>query len=348
LNLFDMARRKDPNLRISGEVEMAKKSIGEDLWRGVNVLPGSSFRIPDARRFVSFRAFPAHCGWMVDTPPGTALRVRVESGDDGKVYAERKFEGSFQPLFLPWPKAVTGPVDLVVSSEGSVKVPVFVANHRALSRQWLYDLCTGNGIEIGPGPQPQILPSELVKVSYLEQMPPEEWNRLYNGGGKYPVRPELWDSYIVGEASDLPVPEGSLDFVFGSHVFEHLVNPVGHLARWRGKLAKGGRVICVVPDLAGTKDSIQQRCTLESLLDEFGRDVWVPDTAHYVRHLRRPAQDRSLVAAMQRMESIHVHYYDNINCQLLLDYAVRELGYADYAIEHTPNHKDFHFVLVNQ
>jgi hypothetical protein len=64
--------------------------------------------------------------------------------------------------------------------------------------------------------------------------------------------------------------------------------------------------------------------------------------------LRRTADDKKLLALMERMESIHVHYYDNLNCQMLLDFAVRELGYADYIIEHTPNHKDFYFVLVNQ
>jgi SAM-dependent methyltransferase len=183
-------------------------------------------------------------------------------------------------------------------------------------------------------------------VSYLEQMPAEEWNRLYNGGGKYPVRPELWSSYIVGEASDLPVPDGSLDFIFGSHVFEHLANPVGHLQRWHAKLKPGGKVAMVVPDLHGTKDAVHHRCSLDSMIDEFRRDVWLPEPEHYSRHLRRSVDDPRLIALMERGESIHVHYYDNINCQQLLDFAVCELGYVDYVINHTPNHKDFHFLLV--
>ena len=43
--------------------------------------------------------------------------------------------------------------------------------------------------------------------------------------------------------------------------------------------------------------------------------------------------------------SIHVHFYDAANMQVLLDHAVREAGYGDFTIMHTPNHKDFYFVL---
>jgi predicted SAM-dependent methyltransferase len=345
-----MARRGDVNLELSGDIEKAKRRYRDGDWRGLDLKPGSGFTIPDARRFASLRHFPTHCGWMVDVPSDAALRVAVVSRDDGAIISKRiyKGEGGLQPLYLPWPQGICGAIDLVVSYKGAGPSPVFVANHRMLSRQWLYDLCIGRGLEIGPGPIPQILPRDGVEVSYLEQMPAEEWNRLYNGGGKYPIKPELWGNYIVGEASAPPVEDGALDFIFGSHVFEHLANPIGHLKRWRRKLAKGGKVIMVVPDLNGTKDSVHHRCSLESMVDEFQRNVWLPEEQHYTRHLRRTSDDKKLIALMERMESIHVHYYDNINCQILLDYAVRELGYADYVIEHTPNHKDFYFVLVNQ
>lgn len=345
-----MARRGDANLELSGDVAMAKQGYPDGTWRGLHLKSGSRFKIPDVRRFANFRHFPSYCGWMVEVPEDAALRIAVVSSGDEKVLSERVYRngGGFQPLLLPWPHQICGAIDLVVSCEGSTQAPVFVANHRMLSRQWLYDLCIGRGVEIGPGPIPQILPSGKTQVSYLEQMPAEEWNRLYNGGGKYPVRPELWGNYIVGEASALPVEDGSLNFIFGSHVFEHLANPIGHLQRWRGKLAPGGKVIMVVPDLNGTKDGVHHRCSLESLVEEFERDIWLPEKAHYMRHLRRAADDKKLIALMERMESIHVHYYDNINCQMMLEYAVRELGFADYVMEHTPNHKDFYFVLVNQ
>lgn len=346
-----MMNRRDQNLKIVGDVIMAKYVRLDELWRGLDLGAGAAFTIPDARRFVNFRSFPAQCGWMVETSGDLEVMVSFVDSETKEERGSRVYAGSFQPLTLPWPHDISGALDLQVSvsdsTKGKSKGKAFIANHRALSRQWLLDAAVGTGVEIGPGPQPQILPKDGVDVSYLEQMPPEEWNRLYNGGGKFPVRPELWKNYIIGEASSLPVDDGSLAFIFGSHVFEHLANPIGHLRRWKQKLASGGKVICIVPDLGGTKDALQDRSTLQEWREEDEAELWLPVERHYVRHMRRPADDENVREAMKRNESIHVHYYDNINCQQLLDLAVKELGYADYVIEHTPNHKDFHFILRN-
>lgn len=348
MNLYDMRRRGDANLQISGEIEQFKSRLHGDVWRGLAMKPGSKFRIPDVRQFVAFRAFPASCGWFLAASEGQGLRVCLVRPEDGTVAGEVEITGDFEPVTLPWPQGYCGTVDLEVVRTGDDPRPVFLANHRVLSRQWLVDLAVGTGVEIGPGAQPKILPSGNVRVSYLEQMQPAEWNRLYNTTGRFETRPELWDNYIVGEASDMPVPDGSLDFIFGNHVFEHLANPIGHLRNWRRKLAPGGKVICVIPDLNGTKDAIQERSTLAEWLREDREDIWAPLAHHYVRQYRMPEDNKTIQRMIEQKESIHVHFYDNINTQILLDFAVRELGYDDYVIEHTPNHKDFHFVLFNR
>lgn len=348
MNLFDMLRRKDKNLVVTGPVAMAKQDVAGQVWRGLSLGSGASLRIPDVRRLAGLRAFPADCGWMVQAPAEMLVEVSFRApGKGDEVVGQGICHGEWQSLVLPWPKHRAGHVDLVVEVIGRGGARVFLAAHRALSRQWLLDSAVGCGVEIGPGAQPQVLPREGVNVSYLEQMPPDVWNRLYNVGGKYETRPELWENYIVGDAHELPVEDNSLDFLFGSHVFEHLANPIGHLRRWKAKLRNGGKVICVVPDLNGTKDAVQARSTLADWLEEDRDDVWSPLLHHYVRYLRRTPDDEHLIAAIERKESIHVHFYDNINCQVLLEYAVVHLGYSDFLIEHTPNHKDFHFVLFN-
>lgn len=347
MNLLDLVRRNDANLQLSGEVVTGKRNYPDGLWRGLSFASGASLTIPDIRRFVTFRHFPAEIGWRLDVPRDGLARLQLVSAQDRAVVGEAVFGDGIQPALLPWPRQPCGEVDLVLEyHKPGARNDLFLGVHRPMTRDWLYEHCMGRGIEIGPGPVPQILPQPGREVSYLEQMPAEEWNRLYNGGGKYPVRPELWSNYIVGEASNLPVPEESLDFVFGSHVFEHLANPIGHLHRWRDKLRPGGKIAMVVPDLHGTKDAVQHRCSLESMVEEYRRDIWLPEPAHYSRHLRRSLDDRRLIALMERGESIHVHYYDNINCQQMLDFAVRNLGYADYVIRHMPHNKDFHFLLV--
>ena len=340
-----MYRRKDRGLQVEGDVELAKAAIGGEKWRGLQLMPGASFRILDARRFVTFRSFPDHCNWTLFAPPGSAAHVSVVKNAGGEELGSRTFVGEGRLITIPWPKSIAGQVDLLVANPAVSPAAIIVAGHRALSRQWLFEMAIGTGVEIGPGPKPQILPAENRKVSYVEQMPPEEWNKLYNVSGKYPVQPELWDNYVVGDASDLPFEDGTLDFIFGSHVFEHLANPLGHLRRWHGKLRQGGKILCVVPDLGGTHDAVQERSTLAEWLDELEGEVWEPTERHYCRHLRRSVVDEHVRETMKMRRSIHAHYYDNINCRDLLDYAVRHLGFADYAIEHTPNHKDFHFVL---
>jgi SAM-dependent methyltransferase len=345
VNLFHMLHRRDANLRTEGDVVLAKETVAGASWRGLGLRAGGAFTIPDVRRFASFRAFPDSCGWWVRTPLMLAVKLSFRAHGSTEQLASRVFRGRFQPLSLPWPKDYFGAVDLDVEVVGTGRGTVFVANHRALSRDWLLALAVGKGVEIGPGPQPQVLPREGVDVSYVEQMRPAEWNDIYNKSGKFPVRPELWGNYIVAEASDLPVPDGSFDFIFGSHVFEHLANPIGHLERWRTKLAPGGRIICIVPDFAGTKDAVQERSTLAEWIEEYEAAEWLPSARHYVRHLKRAVNHPDVSNAMQRNQSIHAHYYDNINCQTLLQLAVDRLGYENYVIEHTPNHKDFHFVL---
>jgi len=349
MNLYGMLVKKDRNLLVTGgEVTLAKGVIGEDTWRGLRLLAGATLRLTDVRRFASFRGWPQQCGWMAECIRSATLKITfLRSGTD-EVLHEGCISGAFQPVLLPWPKEALGKVDLLISAHGKSGSSVFLANHKALSRQWLIGAAVGTGIEIGPGPQPQILPGPNVEIAYLEQMAPEEWNRLYNRGGKYPVRTELWENYIVGDAWDLPVEDTSQDFLFASHVFEHLVNPIGHLSRWRAKLKPQGKIICIVPDLAGTKDAVQLPSTLAEWLDEHDQMLRDPAASHYARDMHCSTTDIRVAAAMNRHESIHVHYYDNRNCQMLLDYAVSNLGYADYVIEHTPNHKDFHFILFNR
>jgi SAM-dependent methyltransferase len=345
MNLYDMIVRGDKNVEHTGEVSVVKVDRHGSTWRGVRFAAGDTLRIHDVRRFAGLRPWPSHCNWHVSTPDGMRLLVQfVEHGSDRELSSSTSY-GQFEIVHLPWPRRSDVKLDLLLSALGPGDGWIFLAVHRVLSRRWLIDLCSGRGVEIGPGPEPQVLPKEGVDVSYVEEMAPEEWNRLYNRGGKFRVRPELWSNYIIGEACNLPVADETLNFIFSSHVFEHLVNPIGHLERWRKKLKPGGHVICVVPDYNCTKDVFQERTYLDEWLDEAQRAIWRPTERHYLRHLRLKSIDKKATAMIERSESIYVHYYDNINCQILLDYAIRELGYTKYIIEHSPNHKDFYFVL---
>ncbi len=136
-------------------------------------------------------------------------------------------------------------------------------------------------------------PAEARRSGLLSRADaPEEWDRLYNTGDKFPRRPELWSNYVVGDAHNLPVPDNSIDFIFGSHVFEHLANPLGHLERWRRKLRPGGKVLCVIPDLNGTKDALQTPTGPVDWLAEYHAEQWEPTPEQYARYFRKPLKAR--------------------------------------------------------
>ncbi|MFC3691128.1 class I SAM-dependent methyltransferase [Chenggangzhangella methanolivorans] len=350
MNLFELIRRKDRNALVRGEVKAVTKALNGRKWFGVSLASGSEVRIPNASRFFTLRGWPDFCGWHSH---GSSLSPDLEvgfalQGTEALISSTEIRSGTrLVPLFLNWPKSGELAVDLVIRTTKAEEPSdtVFVATSRALSRDWLYALAKGRGVEIGPGPVPQILPADDVQVSYVEQMPPAEWSRLYNQGGKYPENPELWDSYVVGDACDLPVDDKSLNFIFGSHVFEHLANPYGHLQRWHHKLKSGGRILCVIPDLSGTKDAVQKPSTPAEWASEFERAIWEPTIDHYVRHMHRKADDPRLQKAISDKESIHVHYYTNSNCRELMDWACAEGGFAKFSLNWTANTKDFHFML---
>ena len=53
---------------------------------------------------------------------------------------------------------------------------------------------------------------------------------------------------ITGNAADLPVGEAQLDYIYASHLFEHLLDPIVALKEWRRVVKVGGRLILTLPD----------------------------------------------------------------------------------------------------
>lgn len=224
---------------------------------------------------------------------------------------------------------------------------VFLGTSRRVPRDALLRLARGVGVEIGPGPRPQVQNSRHTRVTYVEEMPAERWLEIYRND----VSPDAWarQGYVLGKAHDLPVADGSLDFVFSSHVLEHLWNPLGHFEHWRRKLKPGGVVLAVVPAADGTKDFMLSPTTIDQLVEEHasGRfDIPYADYERWVREHRFPGDHASL--AKQRYEerySIHVHVYDWVTITDLLRRCVAKHGYSAFRLHYKRNSKDFVFAL---
>lgn len=281
---------------------------------------------------------------------GATLEVSLTDGHSRSTRKIKLEPGKQVPVLFPSSLELDDPFaasDIIIdcrSTGGSVSL----ITSRRVDRTPLYKLAKGTGIEIGPGPRPQIHNGPSVSVQYIEEKGAEDWLKTY----KPDVSDDAWsaDNYIIGKASNLPVEDGSLDFIFSSHVLEHLYNPLGHLAHWRQKLRKGGYVLGVVPCLDGTKDFVLPPTTLQQLICEeaTGSFHTPPEAFHHWAASHRPHErDPGKVAEklIEQAFSIHVHVYDNVLATTMLRHCVEKLGFSDYAIYYKRNSKDFAFAL---
>jgi SAM-dependent methyltransferase len=355
MNLFEMWRHKDPNLVLSASVRESKGQHDGEVWRGFQIYADSApqIRLLGAPGWYPFRERPDFIGWMASAQgKGTLDTWFAPAGKPdrqlGTPYTLHLSE-HLLPVRVPWPFAVEPLLDnseLVIHARPSSDSPVFLGINRQLDRSNLIRLARGCGAEIGPGHQPQVLPGPNVEVIYVEQTSPEQWVQLYDPKGTRAVDRSLWDFYRIGAADSLPVPDGSLDFVFSSHVFEHLPNPLGHLVHWHKKLKPGGLILAVVPDVAGWKDYVFSPCKLSELLNEYQTGDMFPSLNHYQRWVTGRQLRTDPGELLQSGRSIHVHFYTNRNMAELLQWAVDHLGFDYFHIRHTPNAKDFHLLLA--
>jgi hypothetical protein len=374
-----MARRKDPNLLLEAEhvgsdgdsfhrlrnlqsyfcdssITATKREVEGNLYRGfeLSVSPNVRVVLKSPLAWYPFRHLPDSTGWYVcaigSGAEGSMLKIALTELSSGRCLAEQtiSIRRALSSIRLPIPFG--SPIDakdteLQMTFIKKARGKVFLAVHRILDRAEALRLCEGFGVEIGPGLQPQVLPNDRREVMYIEEASSDQWNAHYNERGRVPFDASLWDRYHIGQAFPLPVENDALDFVFSSHVFEHLANPLGHLEHWHSKLKAKGVVVGIVPDLAGTKDYVFEPSSFEQFLTEYESGRMEPTLTHYRHWAHHRAPGKNPEVLLESRRSIHVHFYTNHNMARLLDQAVRRLGYSWFNIRHTPNHKDFYFVL---
>ena len=338
MNLIDLITRKDPRVEVRGTATLSTFKWLGDTWGAVDIGDKGSQQLK-IKRFHETHAFKTRdrdLGWYASAQNHAEVRVSLVSAEKKLFETVVPLDESPRPLQLHWPKGIgfSEAFDLVLDFSDSARLCV----HRRLNRSFLYELAKGRGLEIGPGPRPQIVNSAGTSVLYLEELTQEQWT-AQDAKGKYGANQADWSQYVIGPASSIPVDDASLDFIFSSHVFEHLANPLGHLVHWRSKLKAGGVVLAVVPDLLGCKDYAARASTLDELVGELKQGIWTPQAHHYQRF----AEYRRVRVRTDR--SIHVHFYTSSNMPSVLEHATVHLGYRGYDFVHERNHKDFHFVL---
>jgi hypothetical protein len=352
MNLIDLITRKDKRL-IQVGCELAITRVEWfDSWRAIRVLHSDTPQLVMINVFLHYamRTYPSDIGWYVSVPGGSdshLLEVVVECGTK-KVSYIINVTSTPTPVFLRWP-------DPILFSGSEVRIsfhfkidPDNHANlliHRRIERSQILRYAKGFGVELGPGPNPQVHPSDDITVEYVEEFPLEKWIESYDQKGKYGAKFSNFSNYKIGSAWNLPQSDNSLDFIFSSHVVEHLANPIGHFLQWKKKLKPNGLILGVVPDMTGTKDYVALPSSLDEFEEEFSKELIVPTLKHYARWADMKNWGNKVNALMEKKISIHAHFYTPESMTNLLEHCVNRYGFSNYSIIQSRNHKDFYFVL---
>ncbi|MDD2759960.1 MAG: methyltransferase domain-containing protein [Methylomonas sp.] len=353
MNLIDLITRKDRYLlKAESDLQIGNVEWMGLLWRCLHISRSHQPQLilQNILSHHSMKSMPANIGWYVATAGKCTtgkLIVTVYSANT-KCESVIDITNHPVPVNIPWQGIViekNEPLFLslyfLLDQGGTANLLV----HQRLERKSLIKFATGRGVEIGPGPKPQIIPSNGIDVEYVEESPIEKWVEAYDPKGKYGALSADFSKYTIGTAWNLPQADNSLDFIFSSHVFEHLANPIGHLLRWKSKLKPGGKILAVVPDLTGTKDYRAAPSTIVEILDELRAGLVAPTRQHYLRWAEMKNQASRVDELISHGVSIHVHFYTAQSMALLLDKCINEHGFQSYSIQHRQNHKDFYFTL---
>jgi SAM-dependent methyltransferase len=304
VNLHDIVKRKDPLMVVdAGSVEPAARS-GDDGYVGAKVAPGTRLRFVDVPHYSALR-LGAPLGWRVIE--GDAI---IEIGHD----------------------------EIVVESQGGALIR---SGGFWNSRSHILPFAVGDGLEVGPGRDPQVAPSATTRVRYLENVEKEEWLARYH------LQPSsetdaIWGNYLVGDAQTLEgVEPDSLDFIYSSHVFEHLMNPLGVLTGWSRRLKRGGSVLAVVPDCRYCFDLRQEPSTLIEFDREFAESRWAPGREKYEKWCTGTMIGGDPDSFIRRNYPIHFHYYTPRIFGQMAGKTI-ELGlFSHFSLWGEPNAKDF-------
>jgi SAM-dependent methyltransferase len=131
------------------------------------------------------------------------------------------------------------------------------ATRRALAHVYI----DGEGVEVGAGNRPVILP-ETARCFYGDVRDKEAFESYFGEGSseKSPI-PMYLDAQTLSGVED-----HSLDFVISAHVIEHLHDALGAFRNAIRVLKPGGIFMLIVPDKRFTFDHLRPVTPLEHLI----------------------------------------------------------------------------------
>ena len=89
---------------------------------------------------------------------------------------------------------------------------------------------------------------------------------------------------LVCNGDQLPFKDGTVDFVFSSHVIEHFYDPISALLEWNRVVKDGGYIFLIVPHKERTFDKDRKRTTLEELISRHIKPLSANVQYNYFEH----------------------------------------------------------------
>lgn len=149
-----------------------------------------------------------------------------------------------------------------------------------------FNLGAATGVELGPFDRPVFSRSAFPGVLYADVKDTAELRRLAatrpqrNPDNVVPV-----DFVLLDRPLDAVIPHGSMDFVFCSHVLEHVPDLIGMLQSVGRVLRPGGLFLIAYPDRRFTFDIDRPRTTVDQLRDRHARRITRPDPDTVREHM---------------------------------------------------------------
>jgi SAM-dependent methyltransferase len=139
-----------------------------------------------------------------------------------------------------------------------------------------YFLKDKKGLEVG-GPSPSFFPLGIYTFPrWLDNVNFGEYtlwgNQTNNSPYIFPGK-SILGKQIICDGVDLTLLEDkSYDFIFASHVLEHMVNPLKAIKNWKRVVKDNGFLIIVVPWKENTFDRYRPITSFDRLLEYFNND----------------------------------------------------------------------------
>jgi len=148
-----------------------------------------------------------------------------------------------------------------------------------------------HGIEIGAYDRPYFTRKEFPNMKYADVFSTNQLRALAIANNKRNVDNVETVDFVIGQKTlkDL-VPANKCDFVFCSHVLEHVPDLITTLRDIEVILKPKGRLLCAYPDKEYTFDITRKSTSFKTLVDRFENNLRKPDPDtvydYFINHKR--------------------------------------------------------------